>query len=401
MVTIGLLWHSISSDNLGVGALTVSQIAICQSAAQRAGFEVEYIVFGSEGSRSYAPKGLKLTSGGRISIKQMITGRSEYLRDLERCDIVFDIGEGDSFTDIYGLKRFLFLIASKIAVLVKGKQLVLGPQTIGPFNHWYTRVISAIVMRRCQCIFTRDDLSVDCLHRMGITDNVQAVTDIAFRLPFIKPVSKINESIRIGINVSGLLFSGGYNGDNQFGIMLDYPELIRRLLANWTASSENEVWLIPHVMPNDILNDDDRIPIDYFLEKFPSVHLAPEFNNPSEAKSFIATMDFVTGARMHVCIAAFSSGIPVVPLSYSRKFNGLFSALGYSLIADAKVMTTDLAYETIVEGFRERAELARHVALGNRIAQEKLECYEGFIVQSLNVYGSFIKETDFDKVQST
>jgi polysaccharide pyruvyl transferase WcaK-like protein len=112
-------------------------------------------------------------------------------------------------------------------------------------------------------------------------------------------------------------------------------------------------------------------------------------------------MDFVTGARMHVCIAAFSSGIPVVPLSYSRKFNGLFSALGYSLIADAKVMTTDLAYETIVEGFRERAELARHVALGNRIAQEKLECYEGFIVQSLNVYGSFIKETDFDKVQST
>lgn len=33
-ITVGLLWHSLSSDNLGVGALTESQIAICNAAAK-------------------------------------------------------------------------------------------------------------------------------------------------------------------------------------------------------------------------------------------------------------------------------------------------------------------------------------------------------------------------------
>ena len=36
-LTIGLLWHSAVSDNLGVGALTVSQIAIVEKVAAEIG----------------------------------------------------------------------------------------------------------------------------------------------------------------------------------------------------------------------------------------------------------------------------------------------------------------------------------------------------------------------------
>ena len=396
MVTIGLLWHSLSSDNLGVGALTESQIEICQSAAQRAGIHVEYILFGTEGSARYGPQRVMLTQGSRISIRQMLTSRSGYIKDLERCHIVFDIGEGDSFTDIYGLKRFLFLITSKIAVLAKGKPLVLCPQTIGPFNHWYTRVISSIVMRRCLRVFARDGLSAEYLAKIGVTDNTDEVVDVAFRLPFIKSVPQVNSRIQIGVNVSGLLFSGGYTGGNQFHLTLDYPTLIRRLLDSWSNMPDTEVWLIPHVMPNNIPNDDDRVAIHKLLEEFPKVRCASEFESPSEAKSFIATMDFVTGARMHACIAAFSSGVPVVPLAYSRKFNGLFAALGYPWIADAKSMTTNHAFETIMEGFSNRAELAKCVEIGNKVAIEKLKHYEDFITQIFHSYGHGIKPINLD-----
>lgn len=394
MITVGLLWHSLSSDNLGVGALTESQIAICQAAAQRAGVEVEYIVFGTEGGSSYAPQGVRLIKGSRVSIKQMLTGRSPYLKELELCDVVFDIGEGDSFADIYGLKRFLFLIASKIAVLAKGKPLVLSPQTIGPFDHWYTRTIAAIVMRRCQRVFARDGLSAEYLAKMGVAGNTAEVIDVAFRLPFTKPVPQNDGRVRIGVNVSGLLFSGGYAGGNQFGLTLDYPSLVRRLLSSWTATPENEVWLIPHVIPDDIPNDDDRVAIDKLLKEFPGVHRAPEFGSPSEAKSFIAGMDFVTGARMHACIAAFSSGVPVVPLAYSRKFNGLFAALEYPWVADAKAMTTDQAYEAIFGGFESRSELAQREVAGNKIAQMKLERYEDFIMEVLHACASVGKPSD-------
>ena len=64
--------------------------------------------------------------------------------------------------------------------------------------------------------------------------------------------------------------------------------------------------------------------------RYPRAIVAPAFRTPVEAKSYIAGMDFFAGARMHACIAAVSSGVPVYPLAYSRKFNGLFvETLGY------------------------------------------------------------------------
>ena len=48
-------------------------------------------------------------------------------------------------------------------------------------------------------------------------------------------------------------------------------------------------------------------------------------------------MDFFMGARMHSTIAAFSSEVPVFPMAYSRKFNGLFvDTLQYPYMADMK-----------------------------------------------------------------
>ena len=53
---------------------------------------------------------------------------------LGRQDCVVDIGAGDSFAEIYGLKRFLFLWLTKVYALMQGRPLLLAPQTIGPFT---------------------------------------------------------------------------------------------------------------------------------------------------------------------------------------------------------------------------------------------------------------------------
>ncbi len=87
------------------------------------------------------------------------------------------------------------------------------------------------------------------------------------------------------------------------------------------------VHIIPHVVNSD--NHEDN---EYYL----SYRIWQEFNNPKvklDAKSYISALDLFIGARMHACIAAFSSGVPVLPMSYSRKFEGLFnSTLGYEHI---------------------------------------------------------------------
>lgn len=380
-VTVGLLWHSFSSDNLGVGALSESQVAICEAAAQRADVDLRFIVFGTTGGRDYTPAGKNIRQGSPISLKQLVTGRSPFLHELDECDLVLDIGEGDSFTDIYGMRRFRVHIASKLAVLARRRPLILSPQTIGPFERWYTRWLARRVMQRCARVFTRDGLSTEYLHSIGLAGKANEAIDVAFRLPYTQPGKPGGAVCRIGVNVSGLLFSGGYAGANQFGLSLDYPQLMRDLLARWCADQSLEVWLVPHVLSDPMPRDDDRVAIAVLAAEFPQARLAPSFASPGEAKSFIAGLDFLTGARMHACIAAFSSGVPVVPLAYSRKFNGLFASLGYRWLADGKTMSNEQALAAIIGGFERREELRSALHAANRKAEELLWQYESHLAE--------------------
>lgn len=385
-LTVGLLWHSLSSDNLGVGALTLGQIEICREAATLAGVDLRFIVFGTTGRLSYGPNDGTVRVGSRLSIKQMLLGRSMFVSEIGECDLVLDIGEGDSFTDIYGMKRLLFLVVSKIVVLAKRIPLILSPQTIGPFDHWYSRAVAVAVMRRCTKVFARDKLSAEYLEYCGVSGNTDEVVDVAFRLPYSPMPSSIGEVRRIGLNVSGLLFAGGYTGANQFGLTVDYAKLTRDLLTRWTAQANTEVWLIAHVVPDGLPRDDDRTAINVLLKEFPTARSAPDFSNPSEAKSFISSMDFVTAARMHACIAALSAGVPVVPFAYSRKFNGLFTSLGYGHVADGKRHTIDEAQRLILDGFAALGDLRRDAGSANTVASQKLARYSKYLV-------SLFKET--------
>jgi colanic acid/amylovoran biosynthesis protein len=377
-ISVGLLWHSFSSDNLGVGALSESQVAICESVARRIGVDIRFIVFGTSGARDYVPTGHNVLQGSHISLRQLVLGRSPFPQEVSDCDVVLDIGEGDSFADIYGARRFRLHIASKLVVLAKRRRLVLSPQTIGPFEGTVARWIARRVMSRCEAVFARDGLSRAQLGFLGSGKAHEAI-DVAFRLPFERPAREKGNRVKVGLNVSGLLFSGGYQGANQFGLSLDYPALVRQLLDVWMRDSSVEVWLVPHVLADRVPRDDDRVAIRTLLAEYPAARAAPEFGSPSAAKSFISGLDFLTGARMHACIAAFSSGVPVVPLAYSRKFNGLFDALGYSWYADGKVLSTGAAVARVLEGYARRNELKTLVASAQNIVESKLQIYESFL----------------------
>ena len=86
--------------------------------------------------------------------------------------------------------------------------------------------------------------------------------------------------------------------------------------------------------------------------------MAPFALGPVEIKSYIAGMDFFMGARMHATIGAFSSGVPVVPMAYSRKFNGLFvDTLQYDSMVDMKKQSDEDILSVIKVAFSRRLEL--------------------------------------------
>ncbi|MFH1986425.1 MAG: polysaccharide pyruvyl transferase family protein [Pseudomonadota bacterium] len=382
-IQVGLLWHSLSSDNLGVGALTESQIAILRSAAESAGFRLEFTVFGTSGSRTGLNNAPGVTIGDRLSYKRMLVGKTRYLAQLKACNIVLDIGEGDSFTDIYGGERFRMQAFAKWLALMLGKPLVLSPQTIGPFEGRWTRLIATGLMKRCKRVYARDVLSSDYLAELGLRNNVAEAIDVAFRLPFQKRQLPGTGKFRIGINVSGLLYHGGYSGKNQFGLTVDYKELTNHLIEYFIARGDCEIHLVGHVITELVGNEDDYSVSCQLAERYPGLVVAEKFNSPGAAKGYIAAMDYFTGARMHACIAAFSSGVPVTPLAYSRKFQGLFSTLGYQQVVDCKATTTEQAFTMVVDGFERREQLQATIATGNQLALQKLQHYEDYLAECL------------------
>ena len=372
----GLLWHSFSSGNLGVGALSISNMLLIDEAARKCGVTPEFLIIGSSGPCSYLPSPDDFNYQVlEFSEKTLLKSPLKLYQAIGSCDAVFDIGEGDSFSDIYGGKRLVKQLLGKGMALTGHVPLILSPQTIGPFKSSFGSRASQQMMARSSMVFARDHQSFEVLEGFG-TPNRDEVIDVAFRLPFERPQRPAERTqLAVGLNVSALLHHGGYAGKaNQFGLKTDYRELNDRLITTLLERG-HEVHLVPHVIPRGFAHEDDYEVCRELHERFPQTVLAPRFAGPIEAKSYISGMDFFTGARMHATIGAFSAGVPVVPLAYSRKFAGLFNSLEYPRVVDLTTEDTTSALERVLACLDQREQLKAEVQASQAIIQRKLAAY--------------------------
>ncbi|MWD30164.1 polysaccharide pyruvyl transferase family protein [Aquicoccus sp. SCR17] len=372
MLKIALIGHDTRNDNLGVGALTVSEIELIRRIARRRGVEVQILVLAGQGRASCVSGEDVVEQAARPLRKPW-----EFFFALRSCDLAIDISGGDSFADIYGNRRIFQILLQKFLVHWAGLPLVMAPQTVGPFKKPLWRALASLSIKRCAIIATRDSKSVTFLRTIGVRGPIVEASDLALRLPFevMEPKGK---RIKVGLNVSGLLMHGGFTGNNMFGLKEDYPKLIRNIIEHFKdVPDAPELHLVAHVIPQDRggVEDDYQACID-LQKEFPETVVAPAFKTPSEAKTYISCLDFFLGARMHACIAAFSSGVPVIPMAYSRKFSGLFGALGYNRVVDCKTDSLEEALDKVSRAFEERDVLKEEVSTALEIGWLKTENYE-------------------------
>jgi colanic acid/amylovoran biosynthesis protein len=371
-IRIGLLWHSAASGNLGVGALTISHIRILKDAAAEAGIVPEFVIIGMDDSGHAYVDGPDITVF-RVNFRSLLNP-AEFAATVRGCDCVFDIGAGDSFTDIYGAKRFFFMWATKMITAWSGTPLILAPQTIGPFTRWAYRRLARQALARSRLVVARDPQSAVAVRDLCPERPVILATDVAFALPFRSATTTADDGrIRVGMNVSGLLFREDFEAKIRFGLGYDYVELTYRLLDKLTAGNEVDIYIFSHTVDAEQPKDDDGAACDKVFSKYPSAKRVPPFVSPVDAKSFISGLDFVISARMHACIAAFSADVPVVPIAYSRKVHGVFDSLGYPWIVPARGMTTNDAVDFVLRALANKDKLREDIAK----ADAKVDAYLG------------------------
>lgn len=318
---------------------------------------------------------LKCVPSARLRRKRL--NKNPYLRCIAEADFITSIAAGDSFSDIYRLRRLLYVALPQILVLWMNKPLILLPQTYGPFKSRMARAVARYILRRARLVFSRDQEGrEETAKLLGKTDErIRFAYDMGFALePFPPGDSRVVDQISqmksqgtlVGLNVSGLLYGGGYGRADYFKGKTDYRELVHRLIEYLAGNQQAQVLLIPHVFNDKSsvageIGDNaacDEV-FDLLAAKYPGRlrRLEGRFDQ-HEIKFIIGQCEFFLGARMHACIAALSQCVPCVSFAYSKKFLGVMKSIDAGeVVVDLMEGDLEQAMQKAESAFQSRAQL--------------------------------------------
>ena len=382
MLTIGLLTNNVLSANFGVNALSLSNLLLIEQSCKKNNIEHQYLLFGDVSQEKELLKEIKAVpelETTKISVVPEIELRKtssivKFTKNINKCDVVFDTSGGDSYSDIYGNKRMLHQYFPKWITLMCRKPLVLTPQTIGPFKSKIWNELSKKQLKKCLAVFARDEASFEVAYNEFGLRNVTQVTDMAMILPYKKYPLPEKGKLKVGVNVSGLLYNGGYTQNNQFSLKSSYRELVNRMIVMLTEELDCEVFLVPHVITTGTESDNEAC--EEIKRNYPKVNYQGPFKNAIEAKSFISSLDMLIGSRMHTTIASISAHVPTIPLSYSRKFEGLFGSLKYNVCINLKEDSQEVTLDKICSYVNNISDLKKNVQDSNEVISKKIDLYK-------------------------
>ncbi len=302
-------------------------------------------------------------------------GFSASARAVARARAVLDISGGDSFTDVYGPKRFEAMVLTKKMALDAGVPLILLPQKLGPFKSPQLAEQATDILRRAKAVWVRDAQSFAFLqnqlgshfdpqkHKLGV--------DVAVALPERKPAT-LSSDLKAwlsasrpfslaGLNVSGLLCNDAENARNAFGLAASHCDQIEALARGLLSNQPNlRLLLISHVHKPETEVESDLAAARNLVRRLGPiaegrVRVVEENLNAMELKWVLARLDWFAGARMHATIGAFSSGVPTLGLGYTDKAQGVFDEckIGKN-VADLRRLTPGALAECAVASFAER-----------------------------------------------
>jgi colanic acid/amylovoran biosynthesis protein len=330
------------------------------------GAEAHYRRFGIRSSRRY----WRSESLWNIRVSTWLGGlRNPAAKAICDADAVLDISGGDSFTDLYGEKRFRAISLVKKIALGVGCPLVLLPQTYGPFQDPSNRRAAQHIVREAAMAWARDPESFETLRNLAGADfdpaRHRCGVDVAFNLESLPP--RCDQPLKsagvgkliVGFNVSGLIYNGGATAARQYGFKADYRELVLRFMQKMLRETDCAIVLLPHVITSGRYEADAAACENVREALGPAARervttLASPMD-PRHAKWVISRFDWFCGTRLHSTIAGLSSKVPTAAIAYSLKARGVFATCGVAEnVVDLRHLTTDEAMNQLWEAWLRR-----------------------------------------------
>lgn len=228
-----LVMHSTRSDNLDLGAPTVSQAAILRDSARVMGRPIDITLLDRKDTR---PPCVRSPAIRIVDLDgSLLKDLRSFFATVRRTDWVIDIGAGDRFADSHGAGRLIRLFVMKNLAHLARTPLVVAPQTIGAFTESWSKRLALWSLRMSAMMAKRDERPMATLHNLGYRGAFVEASNVALRLPLTGPTAKNSGPPRVTINLSDLLKAGEDTGKNELGAVLDCPAQLRRLVTRFQS----------------------------------------------------------------------------------------------------------------------------------------------------------------------
>jgi len=407
-IRVGLFGCPPDTGNLGVDALRISTI----EGLRRIGVPVEATIFdyGAGVRRAELETGMPIHRAGLYfsrrlhspgNLQQLYWGarigldRLQPMASLLRgMDVLLDVSGGDSFSDIYGSRRFRGNTLFKELALALKIDLILLPQTYGPFRHEKNRATARRLLAGASQVWARDEGSLGIVRELLGQDFIPArhrqTIDVAFGLPAAEPrerkladafmAFRERAGLLAGLNVSGLLYNRpGYEREH-FGFRTDYRKLIDDLVESLLAEPGLHLVLVPHVASR-YKHDCDATACRRLFENLDPtlrsrVFCLPATLNAMEVKWIVGHCDWLCATRMHAAIAGISQSVPTAAIAYSDKTLGVFETAGAGkCVVDPRHEDGEALLASIADNFERRTQWHERLESGRRDRSTRLDAF--------------------------
>ncbi|TDS82632.1 polysaccharide pyruvyl transferase family protein [Nesterenkonia aurantiaca] len=313
-VRVLVLWADTRSANLGVQVLAHGMAALIRQAWGE-DVVVDFQDYGTGDSEiGFGERNILADLGRRDGVLK---------RKLRQYDLIVDSGAGDSFTDIYGLRRLAWMYNAHRLSAGLGVPVALGPQTVGPFNTRLGRAMGRSMLQNAAQVHVRDGVSATYAEdELNVVPDAKS-TDVVFALP--QPTSGQHHDVLL--NVSGLLWQPNNHVDSA-----RYRSLIFGLISGLKRQGRT-VTLLSHVIENPRPDNDAPVSRELGDELGLNIVIPKSLEH---ARAAVGSAQLVIGSRMHACLNALSTGTPSIPLAYSRKFAPLMADIGWPHVFDLR-----------------------------------------------------------------
>ena len=248
---------------------------------------------------------------------------SSLKRQLQSVDCVLAVG-GDNYSLDYGFPALIAGVDK--AAMDLGIPVVLWGASVGPFDGQPTyRATMSKHLARMAMLGVRESCSMAYLAKLGLGSQLVQMTDPAMVLDAEPPNTgehwlSEQETPVLGLNLSPFAV-GPSDGTSTLDVWAGF---VRKVVAELGV----HVLLVPHVIPYDGRSANNDLGLLKRLFRLlgdlrESVHLVSNPGNAPQLKWLISRCSVFIGARTHATIAALSSGVPTLSISYSVKSIGL------------------------------------------------------------------------------